>query len=460
MGVESSGPKSPNLDDSSTENSKITDKFRTKKTENRALELWQKLFSSDTEGQRIEDDKETEDDFEEEKSPILKVWKSLGKIMRLGIAQDENTDKLPTEFIQGTEKEKIKTSEVSNEDNFGHNILEQDQIKEEITSIDDEYNNLTQFTEPKLRSEQNINHSEVQGKHDDLIHDDDTESVETNSNQSELKLINENIENIKQNLNIGRHDYIKTEINDKPTEKVIERGMSGALPTVLIGFEYLGRKRADKKQEIKIRNSQQQIEKLKDEEVKAKTEISKLRNKQQISEDDIYNLKYKTRSSDLKNDQSIDSGVGLGRTLTISKENQDQDLKKELIIENNQVAVAELKPIKPENSFNSPENIAKAVFQAAERGEAIEKQYELRQEIKDDVTLLSNNTNPLFNNSNVFTLNNVKANAQDKIRKNVTSTNMPRDFNHYNQAARNGFLGALVIVVFAILVFLFYRTIT
>ncbi len=461
--MENSGPKPQSPEDNSPKDSETSDKNKSKKSENRALDIWQKFFRSEQELSK--DETQESDDDEESESPVVKVWKSLGRIMRRGFAA-EQTD---------TTLEKS----VSNDDEFTkyHNVdtPADSELSEQIIVDEEEVYSPENYLDPQPETTVNeINNilrnlREIPSTTDEK-NDIRTEQIPENTSAEEstipepiIEITNNNF--AEPNPGINAVEKIQAQANiksEKVTERVIERGLGGALPTLLVGAEYFARKRADKRLDKKITTSRDQVDNLRIEQNRASNNIQELRSGHQRVEDEILNIKEQAKNNLAKSTRINGSGISFTNTELETRQVRGQEIKKELAQENIRSSTPEIKPIIADNkNVISPEKIAERVFQAAERGEAIEKQYELRQEIKgNDFSTKSSNTNPLFGsiNSN-STTSDITTKYQPKESPNIVFKN-DQNNSPYTQAVKNGFLGALVIVVFAVLAYLFYRSIS
>lgn len=454
--MENSGPKQQTPEDNMANYNESTDKKKSKKSENRGLDLWQKLFHDERNSLASDENIESaDDDDEEEQSPLVKAWKSLGKTMRLGFFQGEsekNEDNINTETNKPLISKQDKSEEISSEIN-SENTHEPEIDTNSTDETDEEIEKIINKDVADPLQIEKPNKTEVeQPKQPAIINDIDEQ-------QYELQKIHDQIEDQKSVSNLSNIEAPQPNVNEKVTERVIERGMGGALPTVLLGFEYLGRKRADKKQEKKIVATQKQINNLESQEIKSNIKIQEMQLKNQRIEDEINNLKVESQKAKLIENKTAETAIGLGRASITSAESQGQEIKKELTHENRRTKQPGNKPIMPENINFTPEKVTERVIKAAEYGEAIEKQFELRQELKGNNFKAGSSVNPLFDQIESQT------SLTDRQSSNNVNNNQKSNFKLndpviYNQAVKNGFWGAIVIVVFAALVYLFYRTIT
>jgi hypothetical protein len=228
---------------------------------------------------------------------------------------------------------------------------------------------------------------------------------------------------------------------ETPAEKevIIERGSSMALPVVLVGAEYLARKRADRKLDEKFSTKVEAVEK------EAK--------QSNFSQQELTNLVKQNREQleTLKRERGITpetnvSGVQNTETVQVTEKPPQRELHNQ-----------EVAPEEPEKTETY--KIMEQVAEAAEHNAPVERVFERSHEVKDD------HSTPV----GVASIGAIMAaQAEQKRITQLKASQAPMEINDqglpvinttsdsdmYKQAMQRGFWGAIIIIVFGLLAYL------
>jgi hypothetical protein len=497
--MENSRPQ-PESSDNKKEDSK--EETAKKRKDSRFLDAWQRLSRPDTvQATELADiaaskESEDEDDEEGESNPLKKLWKSLGSVMRKGYTSEvENPPAQKSESIERNDIDNQNAGE-SNESGLYETDSSLNQAEDEIFAS----TNTLQDVEPTARDENQVPSSDFTDRFEDRLKklfsvenphatssesDDTTQFEETVGPKNTQDIAGEDVYqspdaamraevfgSTQPDQGVSA-DSIHQRVDEQPktVERVVERGLGGALPTVLVGLEHIGRKRADRKlqktdKEIKEKQLEQAelAKQSKYEQLRQRTEIERIQ--QELKDLRERREKELAEEKDRSRLQGM-SIIDANRELTKAHGNEVvNELKKEqkLVPQAEQSPITSMERLAEysEHTQTSPDRVLQKVREASERGEAIEKQYELRQEVrdKDDTSLLSQ---PAANYS--------PQNDDNAYQQASSSWLFPADSNSsvagqhhqgqkYNHAVRNGFIGALVILVFALMAYLFISSLS
>lgn len=216
-------------------------------------------------------------------------------------------------------------------------------------------------------------------------------------------------------------------IVERQTETVVERGIGGGLPLVLVGAEYLGRKHADKKIRKEFNEKIDRVEQKTSQQEVNQTQLETLiqQNKHQLE--------------------------------TLKRERGMAQAEKQEVVAPRVESKLNLPP--PEERVPT-ERILESVVDAAEHNVPVERVFERSHEVKDEPSVVGSVGATAQSIGAVMA--NQMAQHQAQIAQAQASTNQGLPVivdeqtaqNMYAQAMRSGFIGGIMIIILGLLAYL------
>ena len=237
-------------------------------------------------------------------------------------------------------------------------------------------------------------------------------------------------------------DQVQQRSVEKPIQEVVVDRRGSALPYVLLGAEYMARKRADRKLETRVTEKIARTDERADtaKHLQEELEVIVRQNREQLQ-----TLKEQRGTADEVMPRVEERHERVKQTV-IARELSQQTEQPRTTVENNQPAVAERR-------------IFEQVAEAAEQNVPVEKVFERSHEVKDDTTtpvgassvgaVMAATAQP-----------SIQQMTQSAAQQSVATLPVIADENHsveYRQAMRAGFWSAVLIIILGSMAYLMLK---
>lgn len=245
-------------------------------------------------------------------------------------------------------------------------------------------------------------------------------------------------------------------------EVVIERGIGNALPVVLVGAEYLARKKADRKLESRVNEKIEQSQESVNRGALARQELEQLvkRNKEQLEI--------------LKQERAVKIDAKPSAVGSPEQPQNKLNIKPELKVgkpEQKAPTIEQIKTRPPEVRLDNaeraetvvPQKIFEQVASAAEHDVPVERVFERSHEVKDDKTtpVGAASVGSVMARQAVQPSSTTPHNSQMTSPVDTSGLPVIRDNQQssesYKQAVKAGFSAAIVIIIFGVIAYLMIK---